>query len=332
MENGQAPAAPTQGPAVFGAGNVGITEEEAAESILGRLRKSQEEPEQPEPQAEDDQESPSTEEEATEAPDEGQAEEVDDSVEVEYEGEKLKVPAKIKDALLRQADYTRKTQEVAEHRKAIEAERQAVQFERQMQQVGFAKQAELHNLDSQARAIVQALPELWRTNPGQAAQYQASLYELQSKGQAVYAELQQLNQEYQSKRQQYVTQKHEAAAKYLSERIQGYTPGSSVDVELAKYAERAYDIPTETLSLAILEHPSLAVAFWKAKQFDDLQAKKPAVTKKVTQAPKTLAPGSSASQTSTKKVAIDEADKRLAKTHHIRDASAAILARMRRGK
>ena len=56
------------------------------------------------------------------------AEAADPEVEdVDYEGKKYAVPREIKDALLRQADYTRKTQEVAEARRQIEAERVSVQ-------------------------------------------------------------------------------------------------------------------------------------------------------------------------------------------------------------
>ena len=44
-----------------------------------------------------------------------------DTAEVELNGEKYKVPAALKDAFLMQADYTRKTQEVAEVRKTAEA-------------------------------------------------------------------------------------------------------------------------------------------------------------------------------------------------------------------
>lgn len=58
---------------------------------------------------------------------------VDDSEEVELEGQKLKIPKAIKPLLMMQADYTRKTQEVAEQRKAVEAEREA-----------FANQAKAH--------------------------------------------------------------------------------------------------------------------------------------------------------------------------------------------
>lgn len=42
------------------------------------------------------------------------------------DGKKVKVPSVVKDALLRQQDYTRKTQEVAEQRKALEAERESL--------------------------------------------------------------------------------------------------------------------------------------------------------------------------------------------------------------
>src|SRR5712671_4095938 len=48
-----------------------------------------------------------------------------DTVEVEYDGKTYQLPPELKDALLRQADYTRKTQEVAQNRKALEAEKAA---------------------------------------------------------------------------------------------------------------------------------------------------------------------------------------------------------------
>lgn len=47
------------------------------------------------------------------------------TIEVELDGQVHVVPAALKGAILRQADYTRKTQELAEHRRALEAEREA---------------------------------------------------------------------------------------------------------------------------------------------------------------------------------------------------------------
>ncbi|MCW5615903.1 MAG: hypothetical protein KIT32_12350 [Rhodocyclaceae bacterium] len=64
---------------------------------------------------------------------EGQA--LDDSEEVEYEGNKYKVPKAIAPALLRQADYTKKTQEVAETRRTLEADKRTLEGEkRQLQE------------------------------------------------------------------------------------------------------------------------------------------------------------------------------------------------------
>lgn len=57
----------------------------------------------------------------------------DDTDEIEHAGQKYKIPKAVKPLLMMQADYTKKTQEVAESRKALETERstwQAQQTER----------------------------------------------------------------------------------------------------------------------------------------------------------------------------------------------------------
>lgn len=52
--------------------------------------------------------------------------EVPELVEVERDGQKYSIPAALKDDFLRQADYTKKTQEVAESRKEVEARLAAI--------------------------------------------------------------------------------------------------------------------------------------------------------------------------------------------------------------
>ena len=49
-----------------------------------------------------------------------------ETFDLELDGEVHTLPAALKGAVLRQADYTRKTQELAEHRRALEVERQAL--------------------------------------------------------------------------------------------------------------------------------------------------------------------------------------------------------------
>ena len=49
-----------------------------------------------------------------------------DTFDLELDGEVHTLPAALKGAVLRQADYTRKTQELAEHRRALDVDRQAL--------------------------------------------------------------------------------------------------------------------------------------------------------------------------------------------------------------
>lgn len=74
-------------------------------------------------------------------------------VDVEYEGETFKLPPKLKDALLRQADYTKKTMEVAETRKAIEAARQEAEQARNISTAKINAIGQAQVLDYQIRAL-----------------------------------------------------------------------------------------------------------------------------------------------------------------------------------
>lgn len=64
--------------------------------------------------------------EAEDAAAAGQAPEEEDLFELELDGQVHVLPGALRGAFLRQADYTRKTQELAEQRRALEAERQAL--------------------------------------------------------------------------------------------------------------------------------------------------------------------------------------------------------------
>lgn len=75
----------------------------------------------------------------------------DDDVEVDIDGEKYKIPQKLKDAFMRTSDYSKKTAEVAEQRRAFEAERQSFQKNMQLQQQSFQDSAQLYALDEQIK-------------------------------------------------------------------------------------------------------------------------------------------------------------------------------------
>jgi hypothetical protein len=69
--------------------------------------------------------------------------------EVEYEGAKYKVPAPLKDALLRQADYTQKTMTLAEERRAVEAQRSQILEAQQLSRAEINAFSELNVLNTQ---------------------------------------------------------------------------------------------------------------------------------------------------------------------------------------
>jgi len=73
-----------------------------------------------------------------------QVEAVEETEEVDWEdGKKYAVPKALKDALLRQADYTRKTQEVAAQRKELEGRQEAIRQHAEWQQANIKEYARL---------------------------------------------------------------------------------------------------------------------------------------------------------------------------------------------
>ncbi len=76
-----------------------------------------------------------------------------DAFQLELDGQVHTLPAALKGAFLRQADYTRKTQELAAHRRALEAERQALAEHVQGAQGSLSDRAHLAALDRQLGAF-----------------------------------------------------------------------------------------------------------------------------------------------------------------------------------
>lgn len=80
-----------------------------------------------------------------------QAGEGDDGEDIEFDGQAYRVPKPLKEAFLRQSDYTKKTQEVAAEKQAVQTERQRIEADRQR----FQHDTEAHgaNLRDMARLI-----------------------------------------------------------------------------------------------------------------------------------------------------------------------------------
>lgn len=99
----------------------------------------------------DDEFLPASEEEGNETTEEGDQSPPVEMIEVERNGKKYSIPKELEAELLMQADYTRKTQEVAETRKAVEAQReQAAALFQSSQQYIEAKAAQF-NIEQQLK-------------------------------------------------------------------------------------------------------------------------------------------------------------------------------------
>jgi hypothetical protein len=84
---------------------------------------------------------------------EAEEEALPDTLEIELDGEVYEIPAALKGAFLRQADYTRKTQDLAEQRRAVEAERRALAEHRRAADRALSDHAYLAALDDQLESF-----------------------------------------------------------------------------------------------------------------------------------------------------------------------------------
>ncbi|WP_165322200.1 hypothetical protein [Rhizorhabdus phycosphaerae] len=86
---------------------------------------------------------------------EGFDDDADAIEQVEYEGRVYEVPAPLKDALLRQADYTRKTMALAEQRRALAADRAALEQVQAMTAEELQASQRLHDIERQLDELAQ---------------------------------------------------------------------------------------------------------------------------------------------------------------------------------
>lgn len=86
-------------------------------------------------------------------PDDMEDDAPEETWELEHEGQVYAVPMALKGAFLRQADYTRKTQELAEHRRAVEAERAALAGHQKALRGELSDRGHLAALDHQLEAF-----------------------------------------------------------------------------------------------------------------------------------------------------------------------------------
>lgn len=205
--------------------------------------------------------------------------EEDDSEEVDYEGEKYKLPKKLKDALLRQQDYTQKTQAVAEQRRALEAQALQVQQHAQLSQQYVAEYAEALSLDKEL-AQYQNINwnQLMDADPVQAMKLDRQMRELQARRDHVVSSVTQKQQAQQFESQRIAAQRLAEGRAVLEREIKGWTPETAK--ALASFGKEQGFTEGE---LAQVNDPRTVKLLHKAWQYDQLMKAKTAKPEPVTQ-------------------------------------------------
>lgn len=171
----------------------------------------------------------------------------DEFEEVEFEGAKYKVPAPLKGALLKEADYRRKTMELAEQRRAVEAASKQIEQTRQMSAAEIRSIARLENLNAQLAGFEGIN---WaEQNPDDPQVRQAHWTYQQLLGERVTLSGQ-LNEHFRLKdqlRQQETAKAREESDRTLAKEIKGWSPEKRRDLESFAVSQ---GIPEEVLGLA----------------------------------------------------------------------------------
>lgn len=276
-------------------------------------------------------------EEAEQGQAEGQSEEVETNDEVEYseesEEEQPKPRYKVKasgeevevelDELIKGyqqgADYTKKSQALAEQRKALEAERQHLEYVKQERQAYAQKLQALDSFLSQQNQGVN-LDVLKETDPIGYAVAVAEQSQREKQLAVVRAEQQRLAQQQQSEHQaslqNHLRQESEKLTSLIPELA---TPqGDAVRKQIRDYAK---SIGWSDQELSQLYDSRAVVTLYNGMKYQQLQKSKPEVNKKLQAAPKMMRSGTSAPPV--KSSGDKQAMQRLRETGKVQDAARA---------
>jgi hypothetical protein len=289
---------------------------------------------QPAEESEEDLEAAASEEDESgveDAPDEETPEEQSEEQEETEEGEQpqtftVKVDGKevsvtldeLQKGYSRTQDYTRKTQQIAEVRKQVEQETQAVRAEReQYAQLLGALQAQLQSSEPQVD-----LERLYHEDPIEWVRQKEVMRERQEKLGAIQSEQQRLSQVAQYEQQRAMEAQFASQQEALLAALPEWKDSKRAKAEKALVIESAKAAGFSDEDLKSVYDHRLVLLLRKAALFDQMVSKRQGIKPVVNNGPRTAKPGA-AGRVSTTTESV-RAKQRLAKTGRIDDAASAI--------
>jgi hypothetical protein len=267
-----------------------LTVEGAANAFLSMMdREDGSDKEQPESASEANESDAESEESEVEQDDDGEEQEQPTYL-VKAAGEEREVTLNelIKSYQLG-TDYTKKSQAVAEERKAVESERQAVQEAKQMRDT-YAQRLEMIE-QMLAPQQEENLDYLKETDPIGYSVKVAEMIQRDKQLAAVQAERHRINQQQEQDRQVQMQSVVAEEMQKLSSFIPEFTDpakGEAIRNDIRAFGKQ---IGFSDNELAAVYDSRAVLTLYKAMQYDKLVASKPAITKKVTEAPKAIKSG-----------------------------------------
>jgi hypothetical protein len=305
-------------------GNGSLSVDQAAGALLGLMggEDSQEQPDAAQEAEEVTQEAQSDDEQSDSENDVEEQEQVEEKprYKVKASGEEIEVTL---DDLIkgyqREADYTKKTQTLAEQRKQVEAERQVIE---QAKSQRDQYQERLGMIESALRTYApqENLEALKETDPIGYAVKVAEQTQREKQLQAVQMERARIAQQQQAEQSQNLNSHLAVEAQKLAEAIPEYADEQkSVQVkkDIRDYARK---IGWSDEELASVYDSRAVLTLYRAMQYEKLMGNKAGVTKKVNEAPKMLKPGVSR-QTDVNSEQTKKAQNQLKRTGKVRDAA-----------
>lgn len=159
-----------------------------------------------------------------------------DLEEIEFDGEKYSVPKKLKDGFLMQSDYTRKTQDVATQRKALETAQEAVRQEREAQAAHTKDVGRVLMLNDRLAEFDKVdWQRLGNEDPFKAQQLFTERTLLKDQRDGLIAQIQNAEQERSQKSQQDFAKRYAETNETLAKEVQGW--GQDLANKLTEFAK-----------------------------------------------------------------------------------------------
>ena len=260
-----------------------------------------------------------TSEEQSEEEEEPQEEEQQQTFTVKVDGKEVTVTLdELQKGYSRTQDYTRKTQQIAEVRKQIEAETQAVRAEReQYAQLLGALQAQLQSSEPQVD-----LDRLYHEDPIEWVRQKEVMRERQEKLGAIQAEQQRLSQVAQYEQQRAMEAQLASQQEALLAALPEWKDPKKAKAEKALVIESAKAAGFTDEDLKSVYDHRLVLLLRKAAMYDQMVSKRQGIKPVVNNGPRPAKPGAAGRVSTTTEAT--RAKQRLAKTGRVDDAASAI--------